>query len=133
MLVLAEVKLVNCSFIEENPVVTVEPVDLSQLGEEYIGLNGMVYLKTIKPIPQCSIQFKLECAKNSKAYSEKDLAHYESRVASLHEDISSGACKPEWAKPYMDEYQSKIFEANSKIFEDQEKIDLLQQFIIVRD
>ncbi len=133
MLVLSEVTLVNCTFPSENPSVTLEPSEVSELGESYVSIRGQVYLKKILPVSQPSIEFKLECAQSNLAHAKKDVEYYQGQVRDLHKEIDEGSCKPEWVSSYLEEYTSKGEQAAQKMNEYQEKITLLEQFIIKQD
>lgn len=133
MLVLAEVKLNNCSFTQENPVTTVEEVDLKDLGESYVAIHGEVYLKKVLPISQASIEFKIDCLERNILHTQRDIDFVISREASIREDVDSGRCKPEWAISYLEDYTARTEEYNSQLKTSQEMLELYKKYIIVKD
>ena len=132
MLVLAEVKLSNRSFTEQEPTVTIESVDITQLGESYVAIEGQVFLKTILPIPQCSILFKIECLNSNIRYAQGDIKYATGRIKDLHKDLDEGKCKPEWIVEYEAEYKANIEKSEVILKENIDELEMYKQFVITK-
>lgn len=133
MLVLAEVKLDNCSFIEEKPTLTIEEVELSELGNSYVMINKEVFLKTILPISQHSLKFKIECLERDKSFAEKDIDRIKKNIISLENDVKAGIAEQGWVNPHLDDYNSRLNVAEDWLAEVEEKLIMYKKYIITKD
>lgn len=132
MLVLAEVKLSNRSFTEENPTVTVKVLNISELGSNYVAIDGQVYLSTATPISQSSISFRIECINRSIRHASSTLAWIQKRAKEIQEDIDNGVCKPEWATSHLNKYQEDEEKAKAELDIACADLELYQQFVITK-